>query len=63
MADAFVSASKALYSYFKLVSKSLPDPGGRLSKALPLATIKAANEDVWAAKKQPKERPSKSRKR
>ena len=51
-----------LYRYFKLVHKSLPDPKGPLSETLPSATIKAANEAVLAASKQPMERPSKSRK-
>ena len=44
----------ALYRYFKPVSKSLPDPEGLLSETLPSATIKAANEAVLAASKQPK---------
>ena len=56
--DALVSAPKALYQYFKPMSKSLPDPEGRLSDTLPSATIKAAreaaNEAVLAASKQPK---------
>ena len=42
-----------LYRYFKLISKSLPDPEGPLSETLPSATIKAANEAVLAASKQP----------
>ena len=49
-----VSAPMALYGYFKPASKSLPDPEGLLSKTLPSATIKAANEAVLAASKQPK---------
>ena len=52
--DALVSALMALYQYFKPVSKSLPDPEGPLSETLPSATIKAANEAVLAALKQPK---------
>ena len=44
----------ALYPYFKPVSKGLPDPEGPLSETLPSATIKAANEAVLAASKQPK---------
>ena len=43
-----VSAPMALYQYFKPVSKSLPDPEGPLSKTLPSATIKAANDAVLA---------------
>ena len=42
----------AFYQYFKPVSKSLPDQEGLLSKTLPPATIKAANEAVLAASKQ-----------
>ena len=42
-----------LYRYFKPISKSLPDPEGPLSETLPSATIKAANEAVLAASKQP----------
>ena len=49
--NALVSASITLYRYFKLVSKSLPYPEGPLSKTLPSATIKAANEAVLAASK------------
>ena len=52
--SAPISATMALYRYFKPVSKSLPDPEGLLSKTLPSATIKAANEAVLAASKQPK---------
>ena len=52
--DALVSAPMALYGYFKLVSKSLPDPEGLLSEAMPSATIKAANETVLAASRQSK---------
>ena len=52
--DALVSALMALYRYFKPVSKGLPDPEGPLSETLPSATIKAANEAVLAASKQPK---------
>ena len=52
--DALVNALTALYRYFKLVSKSLPDPEGPLSETLPSATIKAANEAVLAASEQPK---------
>ena len=59
----FVSALMALYRYFKPMSKSpLPDPEDSLSEVLPSATIKATNKVVLATK-QPKERPSKSRKR
>ena len=47
-------ASIALYRYFKPMSKSMPDPEGPLSKILPSVTIKAANEAVLAASKQPK---------
>ena len=49
--DALVSAPMALYQYFKPVSNSLPDPEGPLSKILPSATIKAANEAVLVASK------------
>ena len=56
--SSLVSAPKALYRYFKPVSKSLPDTEGWLSDTLPSATIKAArevaNEAVLAASKQPK---------
>ena len=52
--SAPISATMALYRYFKPVSKSLPDPEGLLSETLPSATIKAANEAVLAALKQPK---------
>ena len=52
--DALVGAPMALYRYFKLVSKSLPDPEGPLSKTLPSATIKAANEAVLVTLQQPK---------
>ena len=60
--DAFVSALMALYCYFKLVSKSLPDLEGLLSEALPTTSIKAANEAVLAAMKESNEWPSKSTK-
>ena len=53
---AFVSALIALYQYFKMVFKSLPDPEGLLSKRLPSVTVKATNEAVLAASKQYKER-------
>ena len=52
--DALVSAPMALYRYFELVSKGLPDQEGLLSKTLSSATIKAANEAVLAVLKQPK---------
>ena len=52
--DTLVSAPTALYGYFKPVSKSLPDPEGLLSEAMPSATIKAANKTVLATSKQPK---------
>ena len=52
----------ALYHYFKPVSKSLPDPEGPLSEALPTTSIKAANEAVLAAMKESNEWPSKSTK-
>ena len=52
--DALVSAPMAFYQYFKPLSKSLPDPEGLLTKTLLSATIKAANEAVFAASKQPK---------
>ena len=52
--DALVNAPVALYSYFKPVSKRLPYTEGPLSEALLSATIKAANEAVLAALKQPK---------
>ena len=52
--NALVSALMVLYRYFKLVAKSLPDPEGPLSETLTSATIKAANEAVLAASKQPK---------
>ena len=52
--DALGSDPMALYQYFKQVSKSLPDPKGLLSETLLSATIKAANETVLAALKQPK---------
>ena len=44
-----VSAPISLYRYFKPMSKSLPDPEGQLSEAMPSATIEAANETVLAA--------------
>ena len=50
--DMFVSASMALYRYFKLASKSLPDPEGPLTETLPSATIMAANEAVLTVSKQ-----------
>ena len=55
--NALVSALKALYRYFKPMSKSLPDPEGQLSDTLPSATIKAAreatNEAVWPLRNNP----------
>ena len=52
-----ICAPMALYRYFKSVSKSLPYPEGPLSKTLPSATIKAANEAVLAVLKQLKGQP------
>ena len=55
--DALVSAPHGpLLIFFKPVSKSLPDPVSPLSKTLSSATIKAANEPLFATLKQPKSR-------
>jgi len=57
----------SLYRYFKPVTKprnlpaNLPDPEGPLSGVLPSSTIKAANDAVLAASRQPQ--PPKSSKR
>ena len=45
----------ALYQYFKRVPKSLREAEGPLPKTLPSAAIKAANETMVAALKQPKD--------
>ena len=42
--DMFINGLKALNRYFNLVSKIMANPEGQLSKTLPSATIKDANE-------------------
>ena len=42
--DMFINGLKALKRYFNPVSKIIANPEGQLSKTLPSATIKDANE-------------------
>ena len=42
--DMFINGLKALNRYFNPVSKIMANPEGQLSKTLPSATIKDANE-------------------